>query len=68
MVPVNVLEFGGQRYLVTPRRDNQWVRNLRAPGRGASRALGLPGSALLQGAVESGRSPGVQDRATVTER
>jgi hypothetical protein len=29
-VPVNVLELAGQRYLVPPRGDTQWVRNLRA--------------------------------------
>ena len=33
-VPVNVLELDGQRYLVAPRGDTQWVRNLRATGRG----------------------------------
>jgi hypothetical protein len=29
-VPVNVLDRAGQRYLVAPRGDTQWVRNLRA--------------------------------------
>jgi deazaflavin-dependent oxidoreductase (nitroreductase family) len=94
-VPVNVLELAGQRYLVAPRGDTQWVRNLRATGRGELRrrgrteafraaeiaddekphmiemylaGLGLPGSALFQDAAECGRSPRVQDRATVTER
>jgi deazaflavin-dependent oxidoreductase (nitroreductase family) len=36
-VPVNVLELAGQRYLVAPRGDTQWVRNLRATGRGELR-------------------------------
>ena len=27
--PVNPLSFGGRRYLVAPRGDTQWVRNLR---------------------------------------
>jgi hypothetical protein len=27
-VPVNVLELAGQRYLVAPRGDTQWVRNM----------------------------------------
>ncbi len=36
-VPVNVLELEGQRYLVAPRGDTQWVRNLRATGRGELR-------------------------------
>lgn len=29
-VPVNVLAFDGKRYLVAPRGDAHWVRNLRA--------------------------------------
>jgi deazaflavin-dependent oxidoreductase (nitroreductase family) len=32
--PVNPLTFDGQRYLVAPRGHTQWVRNLRASGRG----------------------------------
>jgi deazaflavin-dependent oxidoreductase (nitroreductase family) len=32
--PVNLLTFGGQRYLVAPRGHTQWVRNLRASGSG----------------------------------
>jgi deazaflavin-dependent oxidoreductase (nitroreductase family) len=39
-VPVNVLELAGQRYLVAPRGDTQWVRNLRAAGRGELRRRG----------------------------
>jgi deazaflavin-dependent oxidoreductase (nitroreductase family) len=35
--PVNVLAHGGQRYLVAPRGHTQWVRNLRAAGRGELR-------------------------------
>ncbi len=30
--PVNLLSFEGQRYLVAPRGNTQWVRNLRASG------------------------------------
>jgi deazaflavin-dependent oxidoreductase (nitroreductase family) len=30
--PVNPLMFDGQRYLVAPRGDTQWARNLRAAG------------------------------------
>jgi len=33
-VPVNLLPFGGGRYLVAPRGETQWVRNLRASGEG----------------------------------
>ena len=36
-VPVNVLEVDGQRYLVSPRGDTHWARNLRAAGRGELR-------------------------------
>ena len=32
--PVNVLTLNGRRYLVAPRGDTQWVRNLRAAGTG----------------------------------
>jgi len=32
--PVNVLVLGDQRYLVAPRGETQWVRNLRVSGSG----------------------------------
>jgi deazaflavin-dependent oxidoreductase (nitroreductase family) len=32
--PVNLLALDGQRYLVAPRGETQWVRNLRASGGG----------------------------------
>ena len=32
--PVNPLEFEGGRYLVAPRGDTQWVRNMRVSGGG----------------------------------
>jgi deazaflavin-dependent oxidoreductase (nitroreductase family) len=32
--PVNLLVLDGQRYLVAPRGETQWVRNLRASGDG----------------------------------
>jgi deazaflavin-dependent oxidoreductase (nitroreductase family) len=32
--PVNLLTFEQQRYLVAPRGNTQWVRNLRASGEG----------------------------------
>ena len=35
--PVNLLELDGQRYLVAPRGNTQWVRNLRAAGGGELR-------------------------------
>lgn len=36
-VPVNVLTYDGDRYLVAPRGTTQWVRNLRAAGEGELR-------------------------------
>lgn len=35
--PVNVLTHGGRRYLVAPRGQTQWVRNLRVAGVGELR-------------------------------
>lgn len=35
--PVNVLTHDGRRYLVAPRGQTQWVRNLRAAGGGELR-------------------------------
>jgi deazaflavin-dependent oxidoreductase (nitroreductase family) len=35
--PVNPLEFEGARYIVAPRGETQWVRNLRASGEGRLR-------------------------------
>ena len=35
--PVNLLTVDGQRYLVAPRGETQWVRNLRAAGTGTLR-------------------------------
>jgi deazaflavin-dependent oxidoreductase (nitroreductase family) len=49
--PVNLLEFDGNRYLVAPRGNTQWVRNLGVAGRGKLllgrriepfRAIGVP--------------------------
>lgn len=31
-VPVNLLSFNGEHYLVSPRGEGQWVRNVRAGG------------------------------------
>jgi len=36
-VPVNLLAVDGQRYLVAPRGNVQWVRNMRAAGGGELR-------------------------------
>jgi deazaflavin-dependent oxidoreductase (nitroreductase family) len=32
--PVNLLKFQGDRYLVSPRGNTQWVRNMRVSGEG----------------------------------
>ena len=39
-VPVNLLIVAGERYLVAPRGETQWVRNLRASGGEATLLLG----------------------------
>jgi len=31
-IPVNLLEYGGKKYLVAPRGDTQWVRNVAVSG------------------------------------
>ena len=36
-VPVNLLELDGRRYLVAPRGQTQWVRNIRVAGAGELR-------------------------------
>jgi deazaflavin-dependent oxidoreductase (nitroreductase family) len=38
--PVNLLDHDGRRYLVSPRGEGQWVRNLRAAGTGELRVGG----------------------------
>src|ERR1041384_6038938 len=35
--PVNLLSYEGRRYLVAPRGETQWVRNLRVAGNGELR-------------------------------
>src|SRR5438105_2319451 len=40
VAPVNVLEHEGERYLVAPRGEAQWVRNIRAAGGGELRRRG----------------------------
>src|SRR5205085_9455201 len=35
--PVNLLSYEGRRYLVAPRGETQWVRNLRVAGTGELR-------------------------------
>jgi deazaflavin-dependent oxidoreductase (nitroreductase family) len=54
--PVNPLGFSGQRYLVAPRGETHWVRNLRASGE-ARLTLG--------GATETVRVEEIADREKV---
>ena len=59
--PVNVLPYHGQRYLVAPRGQTQWVRNLRAAGSGELRAGGAgPGSTDDQRRQIASGYPGFQ--------
>jgi deazaflavin-dependent oxidoreductase (nitroreductase family) len=44
-VPVNLLEHAGRRYLVAPRGEAQWVRNVRANEGGLDLVLGRHRSA-----------------------
>jgi deazaflavin-dependent oxidoreductase (nitroreductase family) len=48
--PVNLLTYDGRRYIVAPRGETQWVRNLRAVGTGelrlGKRAEGFRGREL----------------------
>jgi len=39
-VPVIPVEMGGSRYLVSPYGESDWVRNLRAAGKGELRSKG----------------------------
>jgi deazaflavin-dependent oxidoreductase (nitroreductase family) len=41
--PVAVLEHEGQRYLIAPRGNTHWARNLRAAGEGHSATAGAAG-------------------------
>jgi deazaflavin-dependent oxidoreductase (nitroreductase family) len=40
LVPVIPVEYNGARYLVSPRGETEWVRNLRAAGAGELRRKG----------------------------
>jgi deazaflavin-dependent oxidoreductase (nitroreductase family) len=41
--PVAVLEYGGEHYLIVPRGNTHWARNLRAAGRASSSTAGAAG-------------------------
>jgi deazaflavin-dependent oxidoreductase (nitroreductase family) len=55
--PVNLLTFEGERYLVAPRGNTQWVRNLRVSG-GGRLLLGRRSEEFAATEVpEDGRAP-----------
>ena len=54
--PVNLLELDGERYLVAPRGNTQWVRNARAAGTG--RAAPRAAQRAGQPRRAAGRGPG----------
>jgi len=53
--PVNLLTHEGRRYLVAPRGETQWVRNLRVAGRGEL-VLGRKVEPFVAEEVDSGQS------------
>ena len=54
--PVNPLEVGGVRYLVAPRGETQWVRNIRVSGGGELR-LGKKRQAISVKEIEDAEKP-----------
>ena len=56
--PVNLLVLDGQRYLVAPRGETQWVRNLRANG-GGRLLLGRRGEPFTAVELPDGDKPPV---------
>ncbi|WP_346076211.1 MULTISPECIES: nitroreductase [Gordonia] len=54
--PVNVLDVGGERYLVAPRGVTQWVRNVRAGG-AATLRRGRRREAVLLSEVDDALKP-----------
>lgn len=57
-VPVNLLTIDGQRYLVAPRGQTQWVRNIRAAGGGELR-LGRRAEAFTVAELADAEKPAV---------
>jgi len=55
-VPVNLLEHEGVRYLVAPRGETQWVRNLRVAGTGELR-LGPRRESFVAHEIADGDKP-----------
>src|SRR6202050_4205422 len=55
--PVNLLTFDGRRYLVAPRGETQWVRNLRAAGTGELRLCRRGGGFRGRGLTDEEKVP-----------
>ncbi len=56
---VNIVEFEGQRYLVAPRGNTEWSRNVRASGEAVIRRGGRT-SVRLEEVPVAGRAPIIQ--------
>jgi deazaflavin-dependent oxidoreductase (nitroreductase family) len=56
--PVNLLHFNEQRYLVAPRGETQWARNLRAAGGGELR-LGSKKEAFRAAELSDAEKPAI---------
>src|SRR5262245_47919962 len=56
--PVNLLEIDGARYLVAPRGETEWVRNVRAAG-GAELRLGGRREAIRVEEIPDGAKPAI---------
>jgi len=59
-VPVNIVEYEGHRYLVSPRGETQWVRNVRAAGGRAKLRHGKTTAVQLEEVPASERAPIIQ--------
>jgi deazaflavin-dependent oxidoreductase (nitroreductase family) len=59
-VPVNIVEFDGQRYLVAPRGETEWVRNARAAGGKANLRRGKAEQVQLEEVPTAERAPIIQ--------
>jgi len=57
--PVNLLELDGRRYLVSPRGEGQWVRNVRANAGRLALLLGRRREELSAEELEDGEKPPV---------
>ena len=59
-VPVNIVEYDGQRYLVSPRGESEWVRNVRADGGQAVIRHGKRKTVRLEELPSGERAPIIQ--------